>query len=97
MHEGEVLTGVNAETVRPIDAAATLRDTPMFYIAGAADAMIPYQDSEPLYHATPNRDSQLWIVPGAGHVAAFETQPLAYTARLLSFFDRFVTPEGTSR
>jgi pimeloyl-ACP methyl ester carboxylesterase len=90
VHEAPLLIGVDPDAIMPITAARTLTNTPVFYIAGTKDAMIPYHDSVELYQQTPDRHSQLWLVPGAAHVSAYFAQPQAYQAHLLAFLQRYL-------
>jgi fermentation-respiration switch protein FrsA (DUF1100 family) len=46
-------------------------------------------------HAAARDRVQMWTVPGASHVHGLATAPAAWTARVLTFFDRALT--GTTR
>jgi len=77
--------GVDLWSASP--AAALQRShTPVLLIHGAADDNIPLRHSRELY-ATYHTNSQLWEVPGAGHVASMSSQPALYCQRVLAWFD----------
>ena len=89
-HEAPLITGVDPNVDQPIEVAPTLTHTPVLYIAGTQDTLIPFTQSVALYRATGDRRSQLWLVPGAGHDGAYFAAPTVYERRVLSFFERFV-------
>jgi dipeptidyl aminopeptidase/acylaminoacyl peptidase len=77
--------GVNLWNASPAAALARTR-TPVLLIHGAADDNIPPRHSRTL-HASDRARTELWEVPGAGHVASLSTQPAAYRSRVISWFD----------
>lgn len=82
------LTGIDPRTVRPIDSVRALT-IPLLFIHGTADDLVPYEDSVDLHRAAAaSADKALWLVPGAGHTTAYDTQPDAYLRRVLAFLDR---------
>lgn len=58
--------------------------TPVLLIHGDRDTNIPPSHSERLHRANPA--TQLWIVPGAGHVESVAVNPAEYEQRVLKFF-----------
>jgi pimeloyl-ACP methyl ester carboxylesterase len=86
LHETPLLTGFDPAAVKPLQALRSLTHTPVFYIAGTADDMVPCSDALELYQHTPDRGSQLWLVPGAFHVWSYHMQPKIYLSRILAFF-----------
>ncbi|MHB8618900.1 MAG: alpha/beta hydrolase [Chloroflexota bacterium] len=78
------MTKANPRRARPIKAVAETA-APILFIHGLADRSIPYQDSERLRKTSTHPDSELWLVPGAGHVKSFETDPQGYWDRVLPF------------
>jgi dipeptidyl aminopeptidase/acylaminoacyl peptidase len=68
-------------------AALQRAHTPVLLIHGTADDNIPTRHSREL-HATNRAASELWQVPGAGHVASLSTQPATYRQRVLAWFDK---------
>jgi pimeloyl-ACP methyl ester carboxylesterase len=55
---------------------------PTLIVCGAEDALTPVKESEAMHHAI--ADSQLAIIPGAGHVSNLE-HPAAFNALLAGF------------
>lgn len=54
----------------PLHAAAALGDLPLLFVSGDADQVVPPAHSRRLQAAAGGR-SELWIAPGASHIAAF--------------------------
>jgi len=71
------------DTVEPLRMVPGLGDRPLFLIHGAADTSTPPEASKALAKADPA--ARLWLVPGAGHAASYQTAPEEYQARVLSF------------
>jgi fermentation-respiration switch protein FrsA (DUF1100 family) len=88
--EAPLVVGLDAHTVRAIDAVRSLTHTPVLFVAGLADSTVPYSNSVDLYHAAADPRDRLWLVPGADHTKAFDVAPAAYTARMLDFFGRYL-------
>jgi fermentation-respiration switch protein FrsA (DUF1100 family) len=88
--EAPLVVGLDASKVRAIDAVRSLSHTPVLFVAGLADDTVPSSNSVDLYHAAPNPQDQLWLVPGAGHTDAFDAAPAAYTSHMLAFFGRYL-------
>jgi fermentation-respiration switch protein FrsA (DUF1100 family) len=63
----------------------TRTQTPILLIHGEADNRTPPEHSRRLAAAAP-ATTDLWIVPGAGHVRSFRTAPEEYTQRMLDWF-----------
>jgi alpha-beta hydrolase superfamily lysophospholipase len=78
-------SGLSAAAVRPVDAIARFSPRPVLLIHGMDDQLFSYQHSETLYAAA-GEQTELWLVPGAGHAAASARQPAEYQRRLLGFF-----------
>lgn len=74
---------LEAMRTRP-DATPTLATitVPTLVICGAEDALTPVKESEAMHAALP--DSQLAVIPGAGHASCVEA-PAAFTALLSGF------------
>ncbi len=89
-HEAPLLIGVDPSTIQPVQAVATMKHTPVLYIAGTSDKLIPHSQSQMLYTQAGDHRSQLWLVPGAGHVGAYFAQPQRYEQRMLDFFQAYV-------
>jgi len=73
---------------------AKLAPTPVLLIHGADDGIVPPQHSRLLYHAA-GRPRELWIVPGARHIASLGKE--AVRARLIAYLDRVLNTPPASR
>jgi len=76
--------GVQLTQASPVEALRAGR-TPVLLIHGTADTNIPPRHSRELHAANP-AFTELWEVPGAGHVASLGTQPAEYRQRVLAWF-----------
>ena len=85
---GGRLYGIDLGAIPPEKAIPRIAPRPILLIHGDADTRIPLENSRRLLAAADNPAAELWIVPGAGHVQSFATQPEVYAARVLGFFDR---------
>ena len=68
----------------PIRSIARAR-TPVLLIHGSLDNRTPPSHSERLAAASPGT-TELWLVPGAGHVRSFRAAPEEYNRRMLAWF-----------
>jgi len=82
---GRALTGVQLQSVRPLEAAARLAGRPCLMIHSAGDRFVPAADAERLAVAA---GAELWITDSPGHIGSYRAEPAAYTARVLAFFAR---------
>jgi pimeloyl-ACP methyl ester carboxylesterase len=80
---GAIHDALDALRNRP-DSTPTLATitVPTLILCGDEDALTPLKESEAMHAAIP--DSQLGVIPGAGHASCVE-HPAAYTALLSSF------------
>jgi alpha-beta hydrolase superfamily lysophospholipase len=76
--------GIDLRRASPADA---VRHThiPVLLIHGTRDENIPMRHSEEL-HALNPRDTTLWLVPGAGHVASLSADPEKYSHVVTDWF-----------
>jgi fermentation-respiration switch protein FrsA (DUF1100 family) len=86
---GERLLGIQADTVTTVQAIAAIAPRPVFLIHGAVDDLIPVSDAETLFAAA-GEPKQLWIVPNAGHAAAYLVATEEYGRRVLAFLRRYL-------
>jgi fermentation-respiration switch protein FrsA (DUF1100 family) len=70
---------------RPIDGIGELAPLPLLIVHGEADRVVPPDHAVALYEAA-SPPKTLWLVPGAGHIAAFTTS--ANRAELLAYLTR---------
>jgi alpha-beta hydrolase superfamily lysophospholipase len=79
---------------RPEALIARIAPRAVMIVHGEQDnAACTVDDARRLYSAAAEPKS-LWIVPGAGHCAAHASQPEAYEARVLAFFDGALARQG---
>lgn len=82
----KVWPGMTAAAVDPL--AAVRRGGPArLFIHGLADSLPPAEDSRRLHQAAAE-PKDLWLVPEAGHVQAYDRAPEEYRRRVLAWFDR---------
>jgi fermentation-respiration switch protein FrsA (DUF1100 family) len=77
--------GFNPDDVAPEKSVAE-RAFAVLLICGTRDHRIPCRHAERIYNAA-RGPKQLWIVPGAGHAAAFGQAPAEYERRVIAFFE----------
>lgn len=92
----------------PIDKLGDV-SVPLLFVAGSADRVIPANHSWQLFDAA-KRPKEFWLVPGAGHIGAFESEtvqrelldylehyPDASKPSTMKIFDNFdrITPTNT--
>jgi alpha-beta hydrolase superfamily lysophospholipase len=81
----ERLAGLPASEVSPQKAVAS-RAFPVYLICDADDVALPCRHTQFIFDAA-RGPKQMWVVPGAFHTAALETQPDEFRRRVLEFFD----------
>lgn len=80
--------------LRPVDAVKALPSRAFLFIHGAADTYIPVVNGMELKQASANAQSKLLIVPRAGHVKSFRTNPTLYLQTLYQFLDQQIAAHG---
>lgn len=75
----------------PLDVVDRIAPRPLLLLHGTEDRMIPPAESELLFAAA-GQPVELWIAPGAGHSALYDTDPAAFRARVLGFLERWLGP-----
>ncbi len=68
-------------------AVERIGDRPILFIAGSSDQRMPVEIQERLYRAARSRNSRLLVVEGAGHGAAYRTNPSLYQEAVLAFLE----------
>ena len=71
----------------PVRAIGRIAPRPVFIIHGAQDESIPVAEARAL-DAAAGAPKELWIVPGAGHVAGVYVAEQQYAQRVTAFFER---------
>ena len=74
--------------LRPVDDGRGLPGRAFLFFHGSADNYVPLANATELKTASTNRDTELVIVPGAGHIKAYRTDPNLYLSTLYAFVDR---------
>ncbi len=85
-----VVDGYDLMDLRPADEAPKIAPRPLLIIHGDADQLIPLQHAYTLHAAYPQ--SELWVLPGVRHAAAFVSGPEAYVDHVATFFARSLKP-----
>lgn len=83
----KLIYGVDFHAIRPIDSVPLMAQIPVFFIQGDLDETVLPDHVYDLYQASQNPQNEMWLVPGAGHVKAYQTYPAEYIHRITSFFD----------
>lgn len=86
--------GIAIDQIAPARAAAKLNRCPLMVINGADDALVPPADARKIYAAA-RGPKELWIVPGAGHAAALDTDPAQYAQRVSAFLTHYLGAPAT--
>ncbi len=73
-------------------AVAKIGDRPILFIAGGDDQRMPIELQRRLYQAARSPMSELVIIDGATHGAAYRTEPDTYQEVLLEFLSRVLEP-----
>jgi pimeloyl-ACP methyl ester carboxylesterase len=91
----ERIAGFSARDVAPAAVVARLAPRPLLIIHGDADLSTPLSQGRELYAAA-REPKQLWIIPGAAHVACHTTAPAEYERRVTAFFRGALLGPGPS-
>jgi fermentation-respiration switch protein FrsA (DUF1100 family) len=86
----QVLYGLDLSAIPPERAVPHIAPRSILFIHGTADQRIPVEHASRLRAAARGPADELWLVPGARHVLSFETEPEAYAAAVLGFYDRLL-------
>jgi fermentation-respiration switch protein FrsA (DUF1100 family) len=84
-----ILLGVDAYTIRPVDAVPVLagRGLPLLAIHGEGDSVIPFEHGRRLAAAY-GPGVETYFLPNADHLRAYEADTDAYMLQLVEFFSR---------
>lgn len=80
------LSGTDPASVAPAAVVRSVAPRPMLFFAGSEDRAVDPADGAALAAAA-GPTAAFVLVPGAGHVRAFDADPAAYTARVRAFLD----------
>ena len=81
------LLGLDADAVDPERVVRDSPERPFLFIHCEGVELIRVHHARRLREASAHPDSELWLVPGCGHVGAWKLQPEEYARRLLAFLD----------
>ena len=82
----KIMYGIDFSAVKPVELVSKIAPRPVLFIHGELDEVVPLQYAYRLQRASENAQNQLWVVPEAGHVRAYVTQPENYMNRITAFF-----------
>lgn len=85
-----LVDGYDLMDLRPVEAVSGVAPRPLLLIHGDADRLVPINHAYALHAAYPQ--SELWVLPGVRHAAAFVSNPEAYVDHVATFFARSLTP-----
>ncbi len=80
----KALYKIDVDVVKPIDHITVLKDTPLLFLHGENDTLIPPQNSADLLSRV-NKGERV-LFPGAKHVETFKTNPGLYKKIVSDFF-----------
>ena len=83
----KIMYGVDFNAIKPVESVSRVEPRPILFIHGELDDTVPLEHAYRLQDASQNPESQLWVVPEAGHVRAYITRPEEYISRVTAFFD----------
>lgn len=78
--------GIPVSAIKPIEAIAGL-DYPVLLIHGAKNTIVSSSHSERMKQASPNEETELWLVEEAEHVQAYRVAPQEYIQRVATYFE----------
>jgi uncharacterized protein len=78
--------GYHFNQVEPLRDIAKIAPRPILLIQGLKDSIVNPQDASLLYEAAQG-PKELWLVPGAEHCGAYFVDRVAYTQRVVKFFE----------
>lgn len=87
----QVLLNFEIEKVQPLTSIQHLNNHHLLLIHGDQDGIIPVQDAYDL-KAAGGSNVDLWIVPGGGHVEAYQKHSTEYLQKVRSFFEAELAP-----
>lgn len=84
---GEVITGIDADAIRPVDALCAISPRPVLLIYGTLeDSALAPGSAQQMFDAACD-PKELWMVEGAGHGGYPYVVPDEYEQRIVSFFE----------
>lgn len=87
MVAARLLLGIDADAVDPERVVRDSPERPFLFIHCEEDDLIRVGHARRLREASVHPESELWVVPGCGHVGASQAARAEYARRLLEFLD----------
>jgi len=87
MHWAEWRLGCHYSELSPTGKVGEIAPRPLLLIHGERDGLIPVENARRLFEAA-GQPKELWVVPGAGHVGAFDAAGDEYRDRVVAFFEK---------
>ena len=82
-----IACGYDMRKINPIESVRTT-DVPICFIHGAADVYVPCSHSKEMFDAVRNPDSELHIIPGAGHARSIALDREGYERIVKAFVEK---------
>jgi fermentation-respiration switch protein FrsA (DUF1100 family) len=82
-------TGIDLETVSPIDEIGRISPRPVYIVHSTADIVAPPEAGERLFNAA-QEPRFLWLEESAPHLAIYLDNPRRYQRRLVDFFNEWL-------
>lgn len=81
-----VMLDIDVDKVSPVDSVKQLTDKRLLLITSKSDPAIPYENSQRIYEAVPNKDIvQFWLTESGGHIESYLTNEKEYEEKVLQF------------
>jgi pimeloyl-ACP methyl ester carboxylesterase len=87
--------GFRKEDLNLAEAVRRIGNRPILFLGGGEDRQVPPDVQQQLYAVAESGLSDLVIIEGAGHGAAFRTQPDAYRQALVDFLSKVEAARST--
>jgi fermentation-respiration switch protein FrsA (DUF1100 family) len=81
--------GYHFKEVEPLRDIGSISPRPILLIQGGKDSIVDPHDVTLLYGKA-SEPKELWFVPEADHCGAYFVDRIAYTQRVIAFFDRYL-------
>ena len=85
-HVARLETGIDLESIRPIDDIGRIAPRPLFIIQGMGDQLIPTNSAQRLCKAS-GQPCTLWIESDVRHLEMYQDRPIEYERRVIQFLD----------
>ena len=88
-----IFLGLDIGEVKPAKVVAAHPERAFLFIHCVDDELVLVHHGLDLRAASTNPRSELWLVPGCGHVQAFPTHPTEWETRVMAFLAQELGPE----